>query len=271
VPELPSGTVTFVFTDIEGSTELLKALGDRYAEVLGEHRRIMREAFGAAGGAEIDTQGDAFFFAFPRARDAVAAAVEAQRAHAAHSWPEETAVRVRIGLHTGEPSVGDEGYLGLDVVRAARICAVARGGNVLLSESTRALLGSSLPEGVSVFPRGERQLKGIDEPERVYELAIEGVETPADDEQPAAAPAAPSPPSPSPAPPAADFGERLTETIRGEVLGSLEQRLGPRGTPAADDGDLDDLAARGATLDEQIRKRVEAALQARLSTRQQRD
>jgi hypothetical protein len=124
---------------------------------------------------------------------------------------------------------------------------------------------------VSVFPRGERQLKGIDEPERVYELAIEGVETPADDEQPAAAPAAPAPPSPSPAPPAADFGERLAETIRGEVLGSLEQRLGPRGTPAADDGDLDDLAARGATLDEQIRKRVEAALQARLSARQQRD
>jgi class 3 adenylate cyclase len=268
VPDLPSGTVTFVFTDVEGSTELLKALGDRYAEVLGAHRRIVREAFGAAGGAEIDTQGDAFFFAFPRARDAVAAAVEAQRAHAAHTWPEETAVRVRIGLHTGEPSMGDEGYLGLDVVRAARICAVARGGNVLLSESTRALLGSSLPEGVSVFPRGERQLKGIDEPERVYELAIEGVESDAH-EEPAAAPPAPAPPSPPPAPPVADFGERLAETIRGEVLDSLERRLGSRG-PAPGDGDLDDLASRAA-LDEQIRKRVEAALQARLSGRQQRD
>ena len=268
VPDLPSGTVTFVFTDVEGSTELLKALGDRYAEVLGAHRRIVREAFGAAGGAEIDTQGDAFFFAFPRARDAVAAAVEAQRAHAAHTWPEETAVRVRIGLHTGEPSMGDEGYLGLDVVRAARICAVARGGNVLLSESTRALLGSSLPEGVSVFPRGERQLKGIDEPERVYELAIEGVESDAH-EEPAAAPPAPAPPSPPPAPPVSDFGERLAETIRGEVLDSLERRLGSRG-PASGDGDLDDLASRAA-LDEQIRKRVQAALQARLSGQQQHD
>ena len=174
---LPSGTVTFVFTDIEGSTGLLKELGDAYADVLSEHRRIVRETFTRLSGVEIDTQGDAFFFAFARARDAVEAAVEAQRAHASAVWPGDTAVRVRMGLHTGEPALGSEGYLGLDVVRAARICTAAKGGNVLLSETTRSLVGSSLPEGVSVFPLGERHLKDIDQPEQVYELAIDGVET----------------------------------------------------------------------------------------------
>jgi class 3 adenylate cyclase len=176
MPALPSGTVTFVFTDIEGSTALLKQLGDRYRELVATHRKIVRKRFGAANGIEIDMQGDAFFFAFPRARDAVGAAVEVQRAHAATVWPDDSVVRVRMGLHTGEPAVDDEGYLGLDVVRAARICTVARGGQVLLSESTRALLGSTLPDDVSVFPLGERHLKSIDEPERVYELAIEGVD-----------------------------------------------------------------------------------------------
>ena len=105
------------------------------------------------------------------------AAVEAQRAHASAVWPGETTVRVRMGLHTGEPALGSEGYLGLDVVRAARICTAAKGGNVLLSETTRSLVGSSLPEGVSVSPLGQRHLKDIDQPEQVYELAIEGVET----------------------------------------------------------------------------------------------
>ena len=149
VSGLPSGTVTFVFSDIEGSTGLLKQLGDGYGGVLADHRRLVREAFARHDGTEIDTQGDAFFFAFARARDAVAAAVEAQRAHAEHAWPEDAAVRVRMGLHTGEPALGEEGYLGLDVVRAARLCTAGRGGHVLLSETTRALLGSSLPEGVS--------------------------------------------------------------------------------------------------------------------------
>ena len=176
MPELPGGTVTFVFTDIEDSTELLKRLGDDYREVLTAHRRIVRDTFTARDGIEIDTQGDAFFFVFPRARDAVAAAVEAQRAHASESWPGEVEVRVRIGLHTGEPTVHEEGYVGLDVVRAARICTVGRGGQILLSETTRALLGSGLPEGVSVFPLGQRHLRGIDEPERVFEIAIDGLD-----------------------------------------------------------------------------------------------
>jgi class 3 adenylate cyclase len=178
MPPLPSGTVTFVFSDIEGSTGLLKQLGDRYDGVLSEHRRLMREGFTKHGGVEIDTQGDAFFFAFPRARDAVIAAVEAQRAHATQEWPGGVDVRVRMGLHTGEPALGSEGYLGLDVVRAARLCTAGGGGHVLLSETTRALAGASLPEGVSIFPLGERQLKDIDEPERVFELEIEGARPP---------------------------------------------------------------------------------------------
>jgi class 3 adenylate cyclase len=171
---LPGGTVTFAFTDIESSTDLVRRLGDRYGEVLAQHRRIVRRAFCAARGIEIDRQGDAFFFAFPRARDAVGAAVEVQRAHALAEWPGDARVQLRIGLHTGEPIVGAEGYLGLDVVRAARLCRLARGGHILVSETTRVLVRSALPDGVSVVAAGERQLKGIDNPERVYELAIDG-------------------------------------------------------------------------------------------------
>jgi class 3 adenylate cyclase len=146
---LPAGTVTFLFSDIEGSTGLLKRLGEGYAELIADHRRIIRDTFGEHGGIEIDRQGDSFFFAFARAREAVAAAVAAQRAHAAYEWPGGENVRVRMGLHTGEPAVGAEGYLGVDVVRAARLSAAGSGGHVLLSETTRALLGSSLPTGVS--------------------------------------------------------------------------------------------------------------------------
>ena len=167
---LPTGTVTFVFTDIEGSTKLLQELGDRYGEVSREHRRIVREAFGERGGTEIDTQGDSFFYSFPRARDAVAAAVDAQRSLAAHDWPDGKQVRVRMGLHTGEPTVGDEGYLGLDVVRAARISAAGHGGQILVSETTRALVGNDLPDGVSVLDLGQQNLKDIQH-EHVYELA----------------------------------------------------------------------------------------------------
>ena len=170
---LPEGTVTFVFTDVEGSTRLLQELGDGYAEVARDHRRLIREALGAAGGTEIDTQGDAFFFSFARARDAARGAVEAQRALRDHSWPGGAEVRVRMGLHTGEPSVGEEGYLGLDVVRAARISAAGHGGQILISETTRALLGNELPEGVTVHDHGEAQLKDIQH-ERIYELAVDG-------------------------------------------------------------------------------------------------
>jgi class 3 adenylate cyclase len=219
---LPAGTVTFVFSDVEGSTELLKRLGDRYGELLSEHRRIVREVFGTHGGVEIDAQGDAFFFAFARARDAAAAAVEAQRAHAKHAWPDGERVRVRMGLHTGEPAVGDEGYLGLDVVRAARICTAGQGGHVLLSETTKALLGSSLPEGVSVHPMEERRLKDFDEPERVYELVIEGVEQA---EPSVVSPAERSRDDEDFEAQAAELGKRLSAEIKANVLRSLEQSL----------------------------------------------
>jgi class 3 adenylate cyclase len=169
---LPSGTVTFLFSDIEGSTRLLERLGERYDEVDREHRRILRQRFGEAGGREMDSQGDAFFFSFPRAKDAVAGAVAAQRDLAVHAWPEGVDVRIRMGLHTGEPSVGEEGYLGMDVVRAARICSAGHGGQILLSETTRALVGNSVPDGVSIRDLGQAQLKDIQH-ERIYELALD--------------------------------------------------------------------------------------------------
>jgi class 3 adenylate cyclase len=222
---LPAGTVTFVFSDVEGSTELLKRLGDQYAELISDHRRIVRETFGAHGGIEIDAQGDAFFFAFARARDAAAAAVEAQRAHAEHSWPDGEHVRVRMGLHTGEPALGDEGYLGLDVVRAARICTAGRGGHVLVSEATRALLGPSLPEGVSVHPLGERLLKDMDEPERVYELVIDGVAQPEPESRPPEVSADADEDFDARA---ADLARRFSEDIKARVLGSLERSLSER-------------------------------------------
>jgi class 3 adenylate cyclase len=220
---LPAGTVTFVFSDIEGSTALMKRFGAGYAELIADHRRIVRETFGRHQGIEIDTQGDSFFFAFARARDAVAAAVELQRTHAEYEWPGGETVRVRIGLHTGEPAVGEEGYLGVDVVRAARLSATGAGGTVLLSETTRALVGSSLPEGVSIHPAGERRLKDIDEPERVFELAIDGVEV-----------------TQAPAPMVNEMDDewdrrseelrtRMSERINERVLESLERSLGKLG------------------------------------------
>jgi class 3 adenylate cyclase len=170
---LPGGTVTFLFTDIEGSTRLLQQLGDAYGDVVRAHRLLLREHLGEKGGTEVDTQGDAFFYSFPRARDGVAGAVAAQRALAEHEWPDGAEVKVRMGLHTGEPSVGEEGYLGLDVVRAARICSAGHGGQILLSETTRALVGNDLPEGVSVVDLGQQNLKDVQH-ERIYQLAIEG-------------------------------------------------------------------------------------------------
>ena len=228
---LPQGTVTFAFTDIEGSTALLKQLGERYVDVLSDHRRLVRESFSAHGGTEIDSQGDAFFFAFTRASNAVAGAVQAELAHAEHAWPEGAVVRVRIGLHTGEPTVSDAGYVGLDVVRAARLCSSCRGGQVLLSSSTRALLGSSLPAGVGIFPVGQRHLKDIDEPEVVYQLEIDGVEASSDEPEsvPSAAPTAPEPPG---APGVRSFDQRmedwaedLSARIEESVAASLERSL----------------------------------------------
>jgi len=214
---LPSGTVTFVFTDIEGSTKLLQELGDAYAAVQADQRRLIRNAFGAREGTEIDTQGDALFFSFTRARDAVAAAVEAQRALRAHGWPLGTEVRVRMGLHTGEPTVGEEGYVGIDVVRAARISAAGHGGQILISETTRALLGNQLPEGAVVHDLGEANLKDVQH-EHVYQVSVDD--------------------GPSKFPPLKtehrkSAGESLAERIQAQVEREIEEAFAGGKTPKA--------------------------------------
>jgi WD40 repeat protein/class 3 adenylate cyclase len=174
-PNLPEGTVTFLFTDIEGSTRLLSSLREKYALLLEDHRRILREVFNHWDGHEVDTQGDAFFVAFSRATRAVAAAVDAQRLLNEHAWPEGVVVRVRMGIHTGEPWNGAEGYVGMDVHRAARIAHVGLGGQVLLSETTTALVRDELPQGVSLLDLGRHLLKDIHRPERIHQLVIEGL------------------------------------------------------------------------------------------------
>ena len=174
--ELPTGTVTFLFTDIEGSTKLLQRLGPRYPEALADHRALLRAAFAEFGGVEVDTQGDAFFFSFARAQDAAAAAAGAQRSLRDEPWPDGADVRVRMGLHTGEPAVGAEGYFGLDVHRAARICSAAHGGQVLLSETTSALLRGAQRDSFVVKDLGDQRLKDLDEPERLFELLVQGVD-----------------------------------------------------------------------------------------------
>jgi class 3 adenylate cyclase len=169
--ELPGGTVTFLFSDIESSTQLMRELGEDWEDALTAHNRILRESFAEAGGREVDRQGDAFFSVFPTARNALAAGAAAQRALDSYRWPQGADLRVRMGIHTGEPSVGGEGYLGVDVVRAARICSAASGGQVLVSETTRALVG-----GASLEDVGEHQLKDMEHPERLYQLVIPGLE-----------------------------------------------------------------------------------------------
>jgi class 3 adenylate cyclase len=215
---LPTGTVTFVFTDIEGSTRLLQELGDDYGAVVSAHRRIIRDCFAGRGGAEMDTQGDAFFFSFAQARAAVEAAVAAQRALREHEWPRDGVVRVRMGLHTGEPAVGEEGYIGLDVVRAARICSAGHGDQILISETTRALLGNRFPEGVTVRDLGEAHLKDIQH-EHVFQLSL--------DDGPTSFP----PLKTTPAAEAEDWGARLARRIQEQVEQDVERSLsGQAGT-----------------------------------------
>ena len=172
MPELPTGTVTFLFSDVEGSTELLRTLRDGYADVMADHERLLRSAFEAAGGHEINTQGDSFFVAFRKPKDAVGAALEAQRAIGSHQWPEGAEMRVRIGIHTGEASVAGDRYVGLGVHRAARICAAAHGGQVLISQTTQALLeeDEELLGELDFGDLGPRSLKNFDRPVRIYQL-----------------------------------------------------------------------------------------------------
>src|SRR6266581_737387 len=173
--ELPAGTVTLLFSDIEGSTRLLQQVGERYASVLAECRVLLRAVFQRFHGHEVDTQGDAFFVAFARATDAVAAAVAAQHAIASHPWPEDVTIRVRMGLHTGEPDRSTEGYVGLDVHHAARIMSAGHGGQVLLSQTTRDLVAHSLPEGVSLLDVGAHRLKDLQHPSHLFQLVLAGL------------------------------------------------------------------------------------------------
>jgi DNA-binding NarL/FixJ family response regulator/class 3 adenylate cyclase len=166
---LPTGTVTFLFTDIESSTELLGRIGDDYHSVLEDHRRLVREAVQEAGGTELDCRGDEFLFVFPEAGPAVETAIRAQHALAAHGWPQGAAVGVRMGLHSGEPAIQGSSYIGLDVHRVARIASAGHGGQVLVSERTRTLAE------VEARDLGEHRFKGLREPERVYQVVGEGL------------------------------------------------------------------------------------------------
>jgi predicted ATPase/class 3 adenylate cyclase len=172
---LPTGTVTFLFTDIEGSTRLLQRLGDRYTGVLQDHAELLRAAFRDAGGYPVSTEGDSFFVVFQSAPAAVSGAAEAQRALDGHDWPDGERVRVRMGLHTGEGKLGGENYIGIDVHRAARIAGAGHGGQVLMSGSTRALIEGSLPHGLSVRDLGNHRLKDLENPEHLFQLVVAGL------------------------------------------------------------------------------------------------
>jgi class 3 adenylate cyclase len=169
---LPTGTVTFLFTDIEKSTHLLQQLGSRYASVLIAYRDLLRAVLQLWHGSEVDIQGDSFFAVFARATDAISATVAAQRSLSTHPWSEEVVVRVRMGLHTGEPERSSDGYTGQDVHYAARIMSAAHGGQVLLSQTTQALVAHDLPEGVSLRDMGAYHLKDFRGPKRLFQLVI---------------------------------------------------------------------------------------------------
>ena len=178
---LPSGAVTFLFSDIAGSTRLVKALRERYAEVLAEHQRLIRAAIATHAGHEVDTQGDAFFAAFGGAKQAVLCALDIHRALAARDWPEGVRVRVRIGIHTGQAVAAGGRYTGLGVHRAARICAVADGGRALISQATQALIEDEEEAelGFALVDVGEHRLKDLDRPVRLFELTAAGLDPPA--------------------------------------------------------------------------------------------
>jgi predicted ATPase/class 3 adenylate cyclase len=173
---LPTGLVTFLFTDIEGSTRIVQAVGEAaYRDILGEHGRIIRTAIADHGGREVSTEGDSFFAVFPSAADGVAATVAAQRGLAAEHWPDGVDVRVRMGLHTGEASLGGDNYLGLDVHRAARVTNAGHGGQVLLSDATHSLVAAALPPGVRLRDLGAHRLKDLATPEHLYQLDVDGL------------------------------------------------------------------------------------------------
>jgi DNA-binding NarL/FixJ family response regulator/class 3 adenylate cyclase len=170
--ELPTGTVTFLFTDVEDSTGLVRDLGAAYGSVITDHRAIVRAAAGDRGGHEVDCRGDEFFLAFARPRPAVETAVVIQQGHASRTWPGERPVRVRIGIHTGEPTIEDDDYVGIDVHRAARLCSAGHGGQVLLSQAALDAVGDA-----EVKDLGDYELKGLPQVERIFQLVGNGLQT----------------------------------------------------------------------------------------------
>ena len=174
-PDLSVGTVTFLFSDIEGSTSLVQRLGEDYTDLLDRHNRILRASFSAGGGQEIGTEGDSFFVVFADAVAAVRAAIAAQTALAGEPWPEP--VRVRMGLHTGAGRLGGDNYVGVDVNRAARVAGAAHGGQILLSEATRLLIQDHLPDGITLRSLGRYRLKGLDRTESLHQVEVDGLET----------------------------------------------------------------------------------------------
>lgn len=171
----PAGTVTLVFTDIEGSTSLLQALGDRYPEVLADHHRLIREAFARHGAVERGSAGDGLYFVFQAARAAVQAAIDGQLAIASHAWPDGIVIRDRMGLHTAEPWTTSEGYVGLDVHRAARVCAAGHGGQILISQTTRDLVADELGPPTGLVDLGTHRLRSLDTPLRLYQVSGPGL------------------------------------------------------------------------------------------------
>jgi predicted ATPase/class 3 adenylate cyclase len=175
--ELPTGTITFLFTDIEGSTRLLRELSSQYAAVLERHNALIRNALELYGGIEIRTEGDAFFCVFSTAPDGLAAAIDIQRSMAAEDWADSPPVRVRIGVHTGVAALGGDDYVGLDVDRTALISETGHGGQVVVSAATRMLGEAGLPDGTTFLDLGEVHLKDLDRPEHLFQLVIEGLES----------------------------------------------------------------------------------------------
>jgi len=226
--DLPTGTVSMLFSDIEGSTVLLGRLGAHYLEALDDHRRILREAWAAHGGTEMGTEGDSFFVVFSTAPAAVAAAVQAQRGLEAHPWGAGETIRVRIGVHTGSPQVHDDDYWGMDVHRGARIAAAAHGGQVVLSAATADLARQELPQGTELRDLGAHHLKDIPEPERLYQLSVTGLPQ----DFPALRSLGTTSSLPHPATPLVGRDDMVDEL--GSLLGSSEVRLltltGPGGS-----------------------------------------
>jgi class 3 adenylate cyclase len=242
----PVGTVTMLFTDIEGSTTLLRSLGDRYGDLVRDHHNLLRAVAAAHSGRVVDTQGDAFFFAFPTAKEALLAGVEGQRKLSEHVWPDGVDLLVRMGMHTGEPALGSEGYLGIDVVNAARICAAAHGGQLLVSETTRALVRSDPPNGIGFRDLGEHSLKGLDHRQRLYQVEMAGMP----DQFPPLRTAAPEPAAVAGMEQRADaLAERINAAVLSHVESTLQRALGGESAPGEESAkDEEPMPAAGEIM-----------------------